>query len=109
MRLTEQKLKQLIREMLSIGDTMEDLPPEVDELSDFILSIPDDENNNPDRSKMQQAKTSTESLMKKYSDLLDQLRFNMKGKIARQHGPGISSTRSKEYRNMIQFLELFDM
>ena len=116
MKLTEEKLKQLIREMISIGDTMDgELPPEVDKLSDFILSIPDDPNNDPDRyipladqSQLQQAKELAESLMKKYSDLLEQLRFNMKGKINRRYGLG-SGASARPFRNMIQFLELFGM
>ena len=115
MKLTEAKLKQMIKEMMSIGDTMEDLPPEVDKLSDFILSIPDDPNSDPDRyipladqAQLQQAKMLAEALMEKYSDLLEQLKFNMKGKISSRYGLG-SGASTKPFRNMIQFLELFGM
>jgi len=119
MKLTEAKLKQLIREMISIGDTMNgELPPEVDKLSDFILSIPDDPKSDPDshvqladQTQLQQAKEFAEALMKKYSDLLEQLKFNMRGKAIRKHGgfPGAKYALSKERRNMVQFFELFGM
>ena len=116
MKLTEEILKRLIKEAISIGDTMDDLPPEVDKLSDFILSIPDDPKSDPDHYVMladqgllQQAKMLTEALMEKYSDLLEQLHFNMRGKITRKYGMGFYSPHNKEYRNMIQFLELFGM
>ena len=116
MRLTEEILKQLIREAISIGDTMDDLPPEVDKLSDFILSIPDDPKSDPDsyvqladQTQLQQAKMLAESLMENYSDLLEQLKFNMRAKIRRMYGDGIVALgMSKEYRNLIQFLELFE-
>jgi len=117
MKLTEQILKRMIREAISIGDTMDgDLPPEVDKLSDFILSIPDDPKSDPDhyvqmadQAQLQQAKSLTEALMENYSDLLQQLKFNMRGKIRRMHGSGSHMGSSKEYRNMVQFLELFGM
>ena len=114
MKLTEEILKRLIREAISIGDTMDELPPEVDKLSDFILSISDDPNSDPDshvqladQSQLQQAKMLAEALMENYSDLLEQLRFNMRGKIMRQYGLAIWGR--KEHRNMIQFFELFGM
>ena len=97
MKLTEEILKRLIREAISIGDTMDDLPPEVDKLSDFILSIPDDPKSDPDRdgyvrladqAQLQQAKMFAEALMENYSDLLQQLKFNMRAKIRRMHGTG---------------------
>ena len=116
MKLTEEILKRLIREAISIGDTMDDLPPEVDKLSDFILSIPDDPESDPDhyvqladQALLQQAKMLAEALMGEYSDLLEILRFNMKSKIRKKYGMGISQTTTNEYRNMIQFLELFEM
>lgn len=118
MRLTEAKLKELIREMISIGDSMDDLPPEVDKLSDFILAIPDDPKSDPDshvqladQAQLQQAKMLAEALMENYSDLLEQLKFNMKGKAIRKYGgiPGVEYALSKEQRNMVQFFELFDM
>ena len=117
MKLTEKILKQLIREAISIGDTMDgDLPPEVDKLSDFILSIPDDPKSDPDshvqladQAQLQQAKMLTEALMENYSDLLDQLKFNMRGKIMRKYGLGSSHFGKKEFRNMVQFFELFGM
>ena len=117
MKLTEQILKRMIREAISIGDTMDgDLPPDVDKLSDFILSIPDDPKSDPDsyvqladQAQLQQAKMLAESLMENYSDLLEQLRFNMRGKMRRMHGVGSSMSSSKEYRNMVQFFELFGM
>ena len=115
MKLTEEILKRMIREAISIGDTMHgELPPEVDKLSDFILSIPDDPNSDPDshvqladQAYLQQAKELTEALMKKYSDLLEQLHFNMRGKIMRKYGLAIFGR--KEHRNMVQFFELFGM
>ena len=115
MKLTEAKLKQLIREMISIGDTMDgELPPEVDKLSDFILSIPDDPNSDPDshvqladQAYLQQAKMLADALMENYSDLLEQLQFNMRGKLMRKYGLAIFGR--KEHRNMIQFFELFGM
>ena len=104
----------LIREAISIGDTMDDLPPEVDKLSDFILSIPDDPKSDPDsyvrladQAQLQQAKMLAEALMENYSDLLEQLKFNMRGKISRKYGLAVRSSRP--FRNMIQFLELFGM
>ena len=116
MKLTEEILKRLIREAISICDTMDDLPPEVDKLSDFILSIPDDPKSNPDsyvqladQAQLQQAKMLAEALMENYSDLLQQLKFNMRSKIRKKHGAGlIPATISKEYRNFIQFIELFE-
>ena len=114
MKLTEQILKRMIREAISIGDTTDDLPPEVDKLSDFILSIPDDPKSDPDshvqladQSQLQQAKSLTEALMESYSDILEQLHFNMRGKIMRKYGLAIWGR--KEHRNMIQFFELFGM
>ena len=117
MKLTEQILKRMIREAISIGDTMDDLPPEVDKLSAFILAIPDDPKSDPDsyvqladQAQLQQAKVLTESLMELYSDILEQLKFNMRAKIRRNHGAGlIPATLSREYRNMTQFFELFGM
>tara|TARA_B100000035_G_C21022430_1_gene564638 strand:+ start:1144 stop:1500 length:357 start_codon:yes stop_codon:yes gene_type:complete len=118
MKLTEEILKRLIREAISIGELrFGELPPEVDKLSDFILSIPDDPKSNTsilyvhlaDQGQLHQAKELAEALLKNYSDLLEQLKFNMRGKIMRKYGPGISSTRSREYRNMVQFFELFGM
>jgi len=117
MKLTEEILKRMIREAISIGDTMDgDLPPEVNKLSDFILAIPDDPKSDPDshvqladQTQLQQAKMFAEALMENYSDLLQQLKFNMRGKIRRMHGDGIIALgTSKEYRNFIQFLELFE-
>ena len=117
MKLTEKILKRMIIEAISIGDTMDgDIPPEVDNLSDFILSIPDDPKSDPDnyvqladQVQLQRAKMSAEALMKNYSDLLQQLKFNMRGKMMRRYGMGSSMSSSKEYRNMVQFLELFGM
>ena len=118
MKLTEQILKRMIREAISIGDTMDDLPPEVDKLSDFILAIPDDPKSDPDshvqladQAYLQQAKVLTETLMELYSDILEQLKFNMRGKAIRKYGgfPGAKFALSKERRNMVQFFELFGM
>ena len=118
MKLTEEILKRLIREAISIGDTMDELPPEVDKLSDFILSIPDDPKSDPDgdgyvrladQAQLQQAKMFAEALMENYSDLLQQLKFNMRAKVRRMHGDGIVALgMSKEYRNIVQFMELFE-
>ena len=110
MKLTEAKLKQLIREMISIGDTMDDAPDELNKLSDFILSIPSDPNNESwaSESHLNQAKSLAETFMDQYSDFLKQLKFNMQGKINRKYGPSSQSTASQEYRNMVQFFELFE-
>jgi len=117
MKLTEKILKSLIREAISIGDTTTgDLPPEVNKLSDFILSITDDPSSDPDshvqlanQAQLKQAQMLAEVLMEKYSDLLQQLKFNMRAKIRRKHGDSFFELgMSREYRNFVQFFELFE-
>ena len=109
MKLTKEILKELILEVIEIGAEMEEAPKVLEEISDFILSIPSDPENEffADQAALEKAVEMTKDQMKVYSDFVKQLHFNMKGKINRKYGLGPAYSKSQEFRNMTQFMEYF--